>query len=93
MSDKKREEFEDWYWGRYGEAFECTRDEAFERDTDGYHENEHARGLFDAWQASRATQVVELSTLNVQHASYNNVDCYAIIDIRKRLTDAGISYS
>lgn len=64
-----REEFEAWYWGRYGEAYDCTRDEAFECDADGFHENEHARGLFDSWQASRAALMIELPKITEFSAS------------------------
>ena len=60
-----REEFEEWYWGRYGEAFECTREEAFEIDESGIHEIEHARFSFDSWIASRLSVVVELPLVSL----------------------------
>lgn len=33
---------------------------------------------------------IDLKILNVQHASYNNVDCYAIADIHKQIKAAGV---
>lgn len=33
---------------------------------------------------------VDLKMLNVQHASYNNVDCYAITDVHKQIKAAGV---
>lgn len=33
---------------------------------------------------------VDLKMLNVQHASYNNVDCYAIADVHKQIKAAGV---
>ena len=33
---------------------------------------------------------IDLKMLNVQHASYNNVDCYAIADIHKQIKAAGV---
>lgn len=55
-----RKEFEEWYWSIYGEAFECSRDEAFELDENGIHENEHARFSFESWKASRQSMAVDL---------------------------------
>lgn len=38
--------------------------------------------MWQPWQASRAAVVVDFSPCNVQHASYNDVDCYAIDDVK-----------
>lgn len=59
-TDKIRSEFELWYWGAYGDAFECLSTEALELDSDGEYENEHAKFSFIAWQASREALVIEL---------------------------------
>lgn len=34
--------------------------------------------------------VVDLTMLNVQHASFNNVDCYGVVDVHKRINAAGV---
>lgn len=43
-----------------------------------------------AWQASRAAVVVDFSACNPQHGSYNNVNCYAINDVRVILKRHGL---
>jgi len=43
-----------------------------------------------AWKASREAIDLDLSVLNVQHASYNNVDCYAISDVCVIVREAGL---
>ena len=79
MSDDKiRSEFERWYWGAYGDAFECLSAEALERDGDGDYENEHARFSFVAWQASR--QAIEIELPNPAVAGSNCIRDHAIRD-------------
>jgi len=42
------------------------------------------------WHASRAVLVVDFSPCNIQHSSYNNVDCYAIKDLKIILPRQGL---
>lgn len=43
----------------------------------------------EVWDAAMGSKVVDFSLLNVQHSSYNNVDCYAIRDVVAILTKMG----
>ena len=43
-----------------------------------------------AWEASRETLQIDFSPCNVQHSSYNNIDCYAISDVAVILKRAGL---
>lgn len=43
----------------------------------------------EVWDAAMGSKVVDFSSLNVQHSSYNNVDCYAIRDVVAILTEMG----
>lgn len=49
---------------------------------DGEFFNAEVQGLWTCWQASRATLVLDFTPCNVQHASYNQVDCYSINDVK-----------
>lgn len=81
-----REEFE----VHYAEEFEraCGRKPTPEqmvsmREGDEYGADRgYLNGYWKGWQASRATLVLDFSPCNVQHASYNNVDCYSISDVK-----------
>jgi hypothetical protein len=43
----------------------------------------------EVWDAAMGNKVIDFSGLNVQHSSYNNVDCYAIRDVVAILTKMG----
>ncbi len=68
----------------YSEDFEifCARE--------GYAGDIFKANLWKVWQASRESMVIDFSQLNVQHASYNNVDCYAISDVGVILRESGL---
>ncbi|ROM29318.1 hypothetical protein BK645_10130 [Pseudomonas protegens] len=61
MSDKMREEFEEWAWKRFGDVFwyGIERAHVFMRSGDRYH-TEFLNTRWESWQASRESMVVEL---------------------------------
>lgn len=83
-NDKMREEFEIWH----GKELAMLVLSANAKAAIGLELNKDA--LFYVWKASRESLVIDFSPLNVQHASYNNVDCYAISDVGVILRNAGL---
>lgn len=79
---KMREEFEAWAEDALGLPMNRLR-------TGGY-QSFGMHNAWSAWQASREALVIDLADLNVQHASYNNVDCFSISDVKTVIEAAGI---
>lgn len=54
----------------------------FEVGSNGEYRSIRVAGAWWGWQASRAALVLDFTPCNVQHASYNQVDCYSINDVK-----------
>lgn len=87
QNEKMREEFEAWrlsvFCGGENRLNKCAN------APDVYYYTEVQSAWVD-WQASRESLVIDFTQLNVQHASYNDVDCYAISDVGVILRNAGL---
>lgn len=90
-NEKMREDFENWaVFQRKGpKPFELPYF-VFAKNPDGSYVSQGANDAWEAWQASRAAVVVDFLSCHPQHASYNNVDCYAINDVRVILKRHGL---
>lgn len=86
-NDKIREEFEAWAKPHliYGDDSEDVEDFNLRMEC-AYYISTETQAAWEAWQASRAAVVVDFSPCDVQHASYNDVDCYAIQDVKTILS-------
>ena len=78
MSEKMREEFEGWVKSFIGESW-LTKDKL----RDGEYSDDGTQFMWDAWQASRASLVVELPE---KAALMSASSVYSSLD------DAGVSY-
>ena len=83
MSEKMREEFEGWVKSFIGESW-LTKDKL----RDGEYSDDGTQFMWDAWQASRASLVVELPDSTGCGPAYYE----AICDVICSLDDAGVGY-
>ena len=87
MSEKMREEFEGWVKSFIGESW-LTKDKL----RDGEYSDDGTQFMWDAWQASRASLVVELPDeymdryLDKYQEGFND----AVESCRNRLEDLGV---
>lgn len=87
MSDKMREEFEAWAVktkDRFGLPFFISKDDQ------GQYVDNATEISWQAWQASRAAIVVDLSYLCEASYAFSGT-CYKS-DVEYRLDEAGVSY-
>lgn len=84
MSEKMREDFEEWF---YEYSLPCKGD-WFKRDSCGDYDSPSTYYAWMGWQASRAALVVELPDSTGCGPAYHE----AICDVTCSLDDAGVTY-
>ena len=84
MSEKMREDFEEWF-SEY--SLPCEGD-WFKRDSCGDYDSPSTHDAWMGWKASRAALVVELPGAIWCSLAYHE----AINDVKEALDDAGVSY-
>ena len=84
MSEKMREDFEEWF---YEYSLPCNGD-WFKRDSCGDYDSPSTYYAWMGWQASRAALVVELPGAIWCSLAYHE----AINDVKEALDDAGVDY-
>ena len=84
MSEKMREDFEEWF---YEYSLPCKGD-WFKRDSCGDYDSPSTYYAWMGWQASRAALVVELPDSTGCWPAYHE----AICDVTCSLDDAGVGY-
>ena len=84
MSEKMREDFEEWF---YEYSLPCKGD-WFKRDSCGDYDSPSTYYAWMGWQASRAALVVELPGAIWCSLAYHE----AINDVKEALDDAGVGY-
>ena len=84
MSEKMREDFEEWF-SEY--SLPCEGD-WFKRDSCGDYDSPSTHDAWMGWKASRAALVVELPDAMGYPLAYHE----AINDVEGALYDAGVSY-